>query len=66
MASTAAERVLYTIRFDHHYVLIPAFTSADRIVAKTKHPTDAIWKQPPTAPLEDLSAVNRVQEAILG
>ena len=58
MLSTAADQVSDTIRFEHHAVLILAFTLADRIVSATKHLTDAIRQQPPTAPLEELAEVH--------
>ena len=66
MAYTAAEQLTYTIRFEHHAVLMPSFTSADRIVAVMKHLTDAIWQQPPTAPPEELAAFHRLWAVILG
>ena len=58
MASTEAEGVSETIRFDHHAVSIPAFTLSDIIVAETKHPTDVIRQQPTTALPEELAAVH--------
>ena len=66
MESTAADRMSEKMWFDHNAELTPDFALAYRTVAATKHLTDTIWQQPPTAPPEELSEVHRLRKEIFG
>ncbi|RPI66945.1 MAG: hypothetical protein EHM43_10390, partial [Ignavibacteriae bacterium] len=65
MADTGAERLTDTFRYKHHAMPVPTITPTDRIIAATKHLTDAL-DGTQEAPLDELQAILSLRQILLG
>ena len=65
MADTGAERLTDTFRYKHHAMPVPTITPTDRIIAATKHLTDALAGTQ-EAPLDELQAILSLRQILLG
>ena len=54
------------MRFQHHAIAIPELTPADRILEATRQLKDAIDEQPKRAPMDELRAIELLQEVMMG
>ena len=54
-----------TARFKHHTIAIPTLTPADRILEAARQLHNAIQQQPKIAPMEELQAIELLQEVML-
>ncbi len=64
MADTRAERLTDTFRYKHHAMSVPTITPTDRIIAATKHLTDALAGTQ-EAPLDKLQAILSLRQILL-
>jgi len=66
MADTMASRISDTVRFQHHNIATPKVTAADRIVKATQNLELAIKQQPKKAPMDEVTAIEKLREVLLG
>ena len=64
--STGAERITDTIKFQYHDVKVPQPTAADRITSAARELQRAIKQQPAKSPMEELQAIKRLRQVLLG
>eukprot|EP00957_Ditylum_brightwellii_P097756 7444798-Ditylum_brightwellii.AAC.2 len=60
MESTGAKRIIDTVKFHHHKVVLPKITQADRILKATKELNEAISKVPNNVPPTYVDAVQQL------
>ena len=66
LPSTKGERISDSVKFQHHAIAIPELTPGDRILEATRQLKDAINNQPKRAPMDELRAIELLQEVMLG
>jgi hypothetical protein len=65
MADTGAERLTDTFRYKHHTMPVPTITPTDRIIAATRHLTNAL-SGTQEAPPDKLQAILSLRQLLLG
>ena len=65
-ANTKRSKISDTVAFQHHTVEVPTVTPADRIIRAAKELNAAIRNQPTDMPTDQISAINRLREVLLG
>ena len=63
---TGSERMSYMVRFKNHDITIPKLAPAKIILEAVMQGDDEIKKQPKRAPMEKLTAIELLQEVLLG
>ena len=66
LASTGAERISDTVRFQHNAIAVSQLTPADCILEATKQLKLAIQQQPATAPMGEITAITLLRQVLLG
>lgn len=65
-AMTKRGKISDTVTFQHHTVSVPTVTPADRIIRATKELNAALRNQPSELPTDQISAINKLREVLLG
>ena len=63
---TGGERISDTVKFKHHAISILKLTPKDRILESDKHLDAVIKKQQKNAPMDEITAIEFLQENIMG
>ena len=66
LPSTKGERILDSVRFQHHAIAIPELTPANRILEATKELKRAIEQQPKGPPSDEIRAIKMLRKVMLG
>ena len=66
LPSTKGERISDTVKFQHHAIVMPELTPADRILEATKQLKDAISQQPKRAPMKEMEAIEMLRQVMMG
>ena len=63
---TKRERILDSVKFQHHAIAVPEITSTDRILNVARGLKSAITQQPKTALLDEVAAMELLRKVMLG
>ena len=55
-----------TVRFKHHAITIPQLTPAKIIMGTSRKLDDTLKQQPKKSPMEEITAIELLQEVLLG